>query len=176
VTAASRTGWALCVAARACALALASCAAAWPDERGVPVEVSYAENERAADAFRVALVAARAGTTLPEPTASPSRQTRIRQIADALQRGDTSAPRARDAARRWGERVFGRAVDAWVLDCTHGQAKMSLPGDLTSPPVLAIAYAASQFRPASRATVQCALIVVSARGGERVGPTSAAGP
>jgi len=158
------------------ALTLAACATAWPDERGVPVEVGYAENGRAAEAFRAALVAARAGTTLPEPTVSPSRQTRIRLIADALQRGDTSAPRARDAALRWGEKAFGRAVDAWVLDCTRGQAKMSLPGDLTSPPVLAIAYVASHFQPASRATVQCAIIVVSARGGEGVSLPSTAGP
>jgi hypothetical protein len=170
VTAPSRAGWAL-----ACACALASCAATWPDERGAPVPASLGDNARAAEAFRAALVAARAGTTLPEPTVTSNRQARVRQIADALQRGDISAGRARDAAQRWGETATRGAVDVWVLDCAAG-ARMRLPGGLTSPPVLALAFAASHFRPASLPTVQCAVIVVSARGGERVGQSPPGAP
>ena len=142
---------------------LSACATTWPDEPGASVPATYAENARAADTFRAALVAARAGTMLPEPTVTPSLQARIREIGTALQHGDASAERARATAQRWGQTAFGRAVEAWVLDCAAGP-RMRLPGGLTSPPVLAIAYTASHFRPRSFATVQCAIVVVSARG------------
>jgi hypothetical protein len=160
------------IALGVCVLAacgFAACAeTGWPDERGVAVPLSYAENVRAADAFLEALTAGRAGTTLAAPTVTPYFQQQIRQIAEALQRGELSASRAREEALRWGQAVYHRSVDAWVLDCRAG-SEMSLPGGLVGPPVVAIAYAASHFRPRSASAVQCAIVVVSARGAEHVG-------
>jgi hypothetical protein len=151
------------------ALALTACAATgWPDEPGVPVPMSYAANVRAADAFLDALTAARAGTTLPTPTVTPSLQQKVRLIAEFMQRGELSAAGAQREALRWGQSAYHRNVEAWVLDCGAG-AQMRLPRALSSPPVIAIAYAASHFQPRSRPSVECALVVISAGGSEQVG-------
>jgi hypothetical protein len=149
--------------------ALAACAETpWPDERGLAVPLSYADNLRATDAFLEALTAARVGKTLPEPTVTSQSQQQLRRLAEAMQRGELSAPRARQEARRWGQAVSHRAAEAWVLDCARGR-EMSLPSGLVGPPVLAIAFAASHFQPRSAATIQCAIVVVSATGVEHIG-------
>jgi hypothetical protein len=155
-------------------LALAACALAacaetpWLDEPGLAVPLSYADNVRATDAFLEALTAARAGKTLPEPTVTSQAQQQLRKLAEAMQRGELSAPRARQEARRWGQAVSHRTAEAWVLDCGRGR-EMSLPSSLVGPPVLSIAFAASHFQPRSAARIQCAIVVVSSSGVERVG-------
>ena len=154
------------------AVALGSCASTgWPDERGVPVPLSYAENAAAGQAFIEALTAARAGRPLPTPAVMPAFEPQLRTLAETLQRGECSAPGALDAVRRWGGKAYRRPVDAWILDCRDGP-RMSLPSALTAPPALAISYVASHFRPKSASAVQCGIVVVSARGGERVDPVS----
>jgi hypothetical protein len=153
-------------------VAFASCAStSWPDERGVPVPLSYAENATAGQAFIEALTAARAGTTLPAPTVMPAFEPQLRQLAETLQRGECSAPAALAAVRRWGQTAYRRPVEAWLLDCREG-SRMSLPRELTAAPVIAISYVASHFRPRSASAVQCAIVVVSARGSEHVAPVS----
>ena len=99
----------------------------------------------------------------------------MRRLTEALQRGESSAPRALADARRWGEAAYRRPVDAWALDCAAGPL-MNLPRGLTAPPALAISYAASHFRPRSSPHVQCAILVVSAIGTERVHGVSAGVP
>jgi len=159
----------------ACALGAACASSPWPDERGVAVPVSYAENARAVDAFLEALTAARAGTTLPAPRVTPRFEPRVRRIAEALQAGEASAPAALENARRWGAAAFGRPVEAWLFDCRPG-ARPSLPRALTSPPVVSIAFAAAHFRPRSWATEQCALVVVDTGGVEQVRAVGPAAP
>jgi hypothetical protein len=132
------------------------------------VLVSYADNARVSDTFIEALTASRAGTTLPAPRATPYFEARVRRIAEAMQTGEASAPTALDNARRWGAAAFHRPVEVWLLDC--GDTRF--PGALTSPPVVTIAYAAAHFRPRSSAMVQCAIVVVSTGGTERVAAVS----
>jgi hypothetical protein len=157
-------------------VALASCASTrWPDERGVPVPLSYAENATAGQAFLDALTAARAGTTLPTPTVMPSFEPQLRELAETLQRGECSAPAALAAVRRWGETASRRPFEAWLLDCGEGPP-MNLPRGLTAPPAIAISYVASHFRPRTASAVQCAIVVVSARGSEHVAPVSVGAP
>jgi hypothetical protein len=157
-------------------VALASCAStSWPDEPGVPVPLGYAENATAGQAFLEALTAARAGRTLPTPTVMPAFEPQLRQLAETLQRGECSAPAALAAVRSWGETAYRRPIEAWLLDCAEGP-RMSLPRGLTAPPAIAISYVASHFRPRSAPAVQCAIVVVSARGSEHVGPVSVGAP
>jgi hypothetical protein len=150
------------------AVGLTACAGTyWPDEGGVAVEVRSAQNARVEEAFLDALTLRRADTTLPVPATTPHLQRQLRELAEALQKGQLSADGAQREAQRWGRAVYHGEVEAWVLDCREGE-KMDVPATLTHRPTAVISFAAAHFRPRSLAEVQCAVIVVAASSAERV--------
>ncbi|HVV17062.1 MAG TPA: hypothetical protein VHH90_07645 [Polyangia bacterium] len=145
------------------ALALAACATSrWPDEPGKPVTVSQAANVDVADQFFSALTAARRAHGLSEPIVTPRNQSDIRNFAEDLQAGRTSAPGAQRAIEAWGRVAYHGPVESWLLDCTGGRA-VDLPPKLIEEPSAVLAYAAAQFRPASAPVDQCAVLVVARR-------------
>jgi hypothetical protein len=155
---------------------LAGCAGpGWPDERGVPVAASSAETNHAEDLFLETLTSRRAGTTLPMPAVAPQLQPKIRQIAEFMRQGILSAVGAEREALRWGAAAYHGDVEAWVLDCNKG-AEMALPRTLLDRPTAVITYAAAHFHPRSLASVQCAIILVAAKGGEHVSMPEMASP
>jgi hypothetical protein len=139
----------------------------WPDERGVPVEAGSAQTIQVEERFLETLTSRRVGTTLPTPVVTPHLQPKIRQIAEFMGQGVLSAAGAQREALRWGALAYRGDVEAWVLDCRKG-AGMALPRTLLVRPTAVISYAAAHFRPRSLASVQCAIVVVAAKGGERV--------
>jgi hypothetical protein len=144
-------------------MALAACATSrWPDEPGKPVTVSQAANVEVADQFMTALTAARRARGLPEPVVTPRNQGDIRNFADDLQAGRTSAPGAQRAIEAWGEKAYQGRVESWLLDCTGGRT-LELPPKLIEEPSAVVSYAAAQFRPASSSADQCAVLVVAHR-------------
>jgi hypothetical protein len=155
---------------------IVGCAGAgWPDEPGLPVPVSHVQNGRAAAVFHDALVARRAGKTVPEPLVTDSLQRWLRPIAERLQSGDASVGATLKMCRRWGRSAYHHDVDAWVLDCAQGR-DMWLPPELTTRPTAVISYAAATFRPRSLPNDQCAIVVVSANGSETVSMKSLSPP
>ncbi len=145
------------------ALALAACATSrWPDEPGKPVTAGQAPNVEVADQFLTALTAARTARGLPEPIVTPRNQTEVRRFAADLQEGRVSAPGAQRAIEAWGRTAYEGPVESWLVDCTGGRM-LELPEKLVSKPSAVMAYAAAQFRPASAATDQCAVLVVARR-------------
>lgn len=145
------------------ALALAACATSrWPDEPGKPVTVSQTANVDVADQFFSALTEARHARGLPEPIVTPRTQSEIRNFADDLQAGRTSAPGAQRAIEAWGRVAYHGPVESWLLDCTGGR-KVEIPPKLIEQPSAVVAYAAAQFRPASAPVDQCAVLVVARR-------------
>ncbi|HSS38177.1 MAG TPA: hypothetical protein VLT58_05360 [Polyangia bacterium] len=144
-------------------MALAACATSrWPDEPGKPVTVSQAANVEAADQFLTALTAARSARGLPEPVVTPRNQSDVRHFAEDLQAGRASAPAAQRAIEAWGRAKYEGPVESWLIDCTGGRA-LELPEKLVSEPSAVMAFAAAQFRPASAAADQCAVLVVARR-------------
>ncbi len=143
------------------ALALASgCATSrWADEPGKAVPVSRAANEEVADQFLNALTAARQANGLPAPVVTPRYQSEIRNFAEDLQSGKTSAPGAQRAIRSWGRAAFQTSVAAWALDCTA--SPQSIPEALVRVPAAVVSYAAAHFQPQSAASEQCAVLVIS---------------
>jgi hypothetical protein len=150
-------------------LASSGCAATpWPDEPGVPVALSQAQNVQAADTFLAALTARRRAGNLAAPVVTPRHQSDIRVFAEDLQAGKMSAPTALLTIERWGKVAYQRQVKGWVLDCGAG-ADMKIPDDLVEMPSAVISYAAAHFRPSSKPNDQCAILVVAVTGpGERV--------
>jgi hypothetical protein len=143
------------------ALALGGCASSrWADEPGKPVTTSQVGNVDAGDQFLTALAAARRARGLPEPVVTPRYQSEIRNFADDLQAGRTSAPGAQRAAQAWGRVAYQGPVDSWLVDCTPGQ-RQQIPAALLDSPSVVVSYAAAQFRPASAAADQCAVLVVA---------------
>ncbi len=93
---------------------------------------------------------------------TPRNQTDIRNFADDLQAGRTSAPGAQRAIEAWGAKAYQGHVESWLLDCTGGRAP-ELPPKLVEEPSAVVSYAAAQFRPTSAAVDQCAVLVVARR-------------
>lgn len=148
-------------------VATMACAAMpWPDEPGVPVEMSRAANVQAEDTFLARLTADRGAAGRTAPVVTPRYQSEIRVFADELQAGKTSAAEALRSIERWGRTAFQRDVGAWVVSCTGGG--MTLPSELVSLPSAVVAIAAAHFRPRSMTAEQCALLIVAVRGGESV--------
>ncbi|HVZ86317.1 MAG TPA: hypothetical protein VHG72_05070 [Polyangia bacterium] len=152
------------------ALSAFSCASTpWPEEPGVPVAVGLAANVDAGESFLSALTAARAAINLPAPIVTPRYQSDIRNFAEDLQAGKTSAEGARRAILAWAQAAYQRKVLAWALDCAAGR-NMPLPSGLTELPTAVISYAAAHFRPRSMAADQCAVLVVALTGTEAPPP------
>ncbi len=142
-----------------------SCASTpWPDEPGLPVAVGMAANVDADDAFLAALTAARAARGLPAPLVTPHYQSEIRNFADDLQAGKTSAAGAQRAIETWGRLAYQRPVATWLVDCGTG-LQPRIPAALAALPVAVVSYAAAHFRPRSLATDQCAILVAALTGG-----------
>jgi hypothetical protein len=142
------------------ALVLSGCATThWADEPGRSVPLSLAANEEAGDQFLTALTEARTANGLPAPVVTPRYQGEIRNFAEDLQSGKTSAPGAQRAITTWGRTAFQSKVAAWTLDCAG--AKPELPDELVSTPSAFLSFAAAHFRPQSSAAEQCAVLVVS---------------
>jgi hypothetical protein len=147
------------------ALALSCASNPWPDEPGVPVALGLAANVDAGDSFLTELTAARAARSLPAPLATPRYQSEIRNFADDLQAGKTSAAGARRAVESWGRVAYRRPVASWLVDCGAGQPPQ-IPSALAAMPSAVVAYAAAHFRPRSLAREQCAILVVALTGGD----------
>lgn len=146
----------------------AACASArWPDEPGTPVAVSRAANLQAAEDFFETLTARRRQENQPPPVPVARLQPALEKVAEALQRGELSAGRARDEAERVARDFYKRDVEAWVLDCAAGGG-MALPGALVSRATVAIGYAGAHFHPRSATADQCGLIVVAVTGAVEV--------
>ncbi len=141
-------------------LALSCATTPWPDEPGVPVELSLAANVDAGDAFLSALTAARHAQGLSAPIVTPRYQPDIRTFAQDLQAGRTSAAGAQRAIESWGRAAFRRPVETWVVDCGAGQPP-KLPASLVDRPAAVVFYAAAHFRPRSQPGEQCAVLVVA---------------
>jgi len=148
------------VAALSLALGLSCATTRWPDEPGVPVELSLAANVDAGDAFLSALTAARNAQGLSAPIVTPRYQPDIRTFAQDLQAGRTSAAGAQRAIETWGRTAFRRPVESWVVDCSAGQSA-KLPSSLVDRPAAVVFYAAAHFRPRSQGSDQCAVLVVA---------------
>ena len=147
------------------ALSLSCASTPWPDEPGLPVAVGLAANVDAGDSVLTALTAARATRSLPAPLVTPRYQSEIRNFAEDLQAGKTSAAGAQRAIERWGRAAYQRPVASWVIDCGSGQPPQ-IPSALAELPVAVISYAAAHFRPRSLAAEQCAVLVVALKGGD----------
>lgn len=149
-------------------LLLASCATMpWPDEPGVPVEVSQAANVDSGDTFLTALTDKRRAAGHSAPLVAPRYQADIRTFALDLQSGKISAAVAQKAIQAWGQTAYQRAVDPWVIDCGAG-SNMVLPAKLVDQQTSVLSYAAAHFRPRSMAAEQCAILVVSLTGNQPV--------
>jgi hypothetical protein len=149
-----------------CLALVLSCASnPWPDEPGLPVAVGLAANVDAGDAFLAALTAARAARSLPAPLATPRYQSEIRNFAEDLQSGKTSAAGAQRAIERWGRVAYRRPVASWLVDCGAGQPPQ-IPAALAELPSAVVSYAAAHFRPRSLARDQCAILVVALIGSD----------
>ena len=147
-------------------LLLSSCATLpWPDEPGVPVEVSQAANVDAGDTFLTALTEKRRVAGHPAPLIAPRYQADIRTFGLDLQSGKISAVTAQRAIQAWGQTAYQRAVDPWIIDCGAG-SNMVLPDKLVNQPTSVISYAAAHFRPRSMAAEQCAILAVSLTGNQ----------
>lgn len=155
---------ALRVAGVCLALALSCASNPWPDEPGLPVTVGLAANVDAGDAFLAALTAARSERSLPAPMVTPRYQSEIRNFAEDLQAGKTSAAGAQRAIERWGHAAYRRPVASWLLDCGAGQPPQ-IPSALAALPAAVISYAAAYFRPRSLPRDQCTILVVALTGG-----------
>jgi hypothetical protein len=131
----------------------------WADEPGKAVPVSLAANTEAGDQFLNKLTAARSAHGLGAPIVTPSYQTEVRNFADDLQSGKTSAPGAQRAITAWGRYTFQNRVDAWAIDC--GSQAADLPSELVKVQTAFISYAAAYFRPQSSASDQCAVLVIA---------------
>jgi hypothetical protein len=144
-----------------------SCASTipWPDEPGLPVAVGLAANVDAGDSFLTALTAARATRSLPAPLVTPRYQSEIRNFAEDLQAGKTSAAGARRAIESWGRVAYRRQVTSWVVDCGAGQPPQ-IPSALAELPTAVVSYSAAHFRPRSLASEQCAVLVVALNSGD----------
>lgn len=153
---ASRVLWS---AAGAClALSLGCASTPWPDEPGVPVALGRAANVDADDTFLTALTTARQAHGLPAPVVTPSYQSEIRNFAEDLQSGKTSAAGARRAIEAWGGVTYHHAVDSWLVDCASGAPQ--IPPALGELPTAVVSYATAHFRPRSLAADQCVVLVV----------------
>jgi hypothetical protein len=154
-------------------LALACAALPWPDEPGVPVEVSQASNVDAGDVFLAALTDRRRTAGRPAPLVASRYQADIRTFALDLQSGRISATVARRAIESWGQAAYGRTVESWAIDCAAGD-RMPIPPQLIELPSAVISYAAAHFRPRSLAQGpnQCAILTVALTGDEPVTPTA----
>ena len=150
----------------ATAATLACAALPWPDEPGIPVEMSRAANVQSEDTFLARLTADRGAAGRTAPVVTPRYQSEIRSFADDLQVGKISAAEALRSIERWGRAAFQRDVGAWVVSCTGGG--MTVPSELVSMPSAVVAIAAAHFRPRSMTAEQCALLIVAVRGGEAV--------
>jgi hypothetical protein len=149
-------------------LLLSSCATLpWPDEPGVPVEISQAANVDAGDAFLTALTEKRRVAGHPAPLVAPRYQADVRTFALDLQSGKISAVTAQHAIQAWGQTAYQRAVDPWIIDCGAG-SNMVLPDKLVNQPTSVISYAAAHFRPRSMPAEQCAILAVSLTGNQPV--------
>lgn len=145
-------------------LATSGCATTpWPDEPGVQVALSQAQNVQAADTFLATLTARRRAARLPAPVVTPRYQSEIRVFAEDLQAGKMSAPTALKTIERWGKVAYQRNVGAWLLDCAAGP-NMKIPDDLVEMPSAVISYAAAHFHPVSMSKDQCAILVVALKG------------
>jgi hypothetical protein len=146
-------------------LLVGACATSrWPDEPGKPVPVAMAENVEAADQFFDALTAARQQRGLAPAVTVPRYQSEIRNFADDLQQGKTSAPGAQRAIRTWGQLSFQAPVDTWLVDCGPGHPP-ELPDPLLSAPTVVLAYGAAHFHPTSAPADQCVVLVVARKSG-----------
>jgi hypothetical protein len=138
----------------------------WPDEPGVPVEMSRSANVQTEDTFLARLTVDRGAAGRTAPVVTPRYQSEIRAFAQDLQAGKISAAEARRSIERWGRAAFERDVGAWVVSCTGGS--MTVPTELTNMPSAVVSVAAAHFRPRSMTAEQCALLIVAVRGGESV--------
>jgi hypothetical protein len=155
------------------ALSLSCASTPWPDEPGLPVAVGLAANVDAGDSFLTALTTARAARSLPAPMVTPHYQSEIRNFAEDLQAGKTSAAGARRAIESWGRVAYQRQVTSWLIDCGP-PSPPQIPSALAELPVAVVSYAAGHFRPRSMAAEQCAVLVVALKGGaDQVPPTEA---
>jgi hypothetical protein len=145
------------------ALALGCGGTSWPDEPGVPVALSQADNVQAGDAFLDALSARRRAINLPEPIITPRYQAELRVIAEDLQGGKLSATGARQSAQDWGRKAYGQDVEIFVADCAAPGGAVP-PQRLVEMPAAVISYAAAHFRPRSLGRDQCAVLVVATVG------------
>ncbi len=154
-------------------LSLACATLPWPDEPGVPVEVSQSANVDAADTFLAALTDQRRTAGRPAPLVASRYQADIRTFALDLQSGKISATVARRAIESWGQAAYGRTVESWAIDC-GARDKMAIPANMIDLPSAVISYAAAHFRPRSLAQGpnQCAILVVALTGIEPVAPTA----
>jgi hypothetical protein len=147
------------VAALALALGAGCATTHWADEPGRSVPLSLAANEEMGDQFLNALTAARSANGLPAPVITPRYQSEIRNFAEDLQSGKTSAAGAQRAITAWGRNAFQSRVVAWALDC--GGPKPEIPDALATTPSAVVSYAAAYFRPQSSPADQCAVLVIS---------------
>ena len=155
------------------ALALSCASTPWPDEPGLPVAVGLAANVDAGDSFLTALTAARATRNLPAPLVTPHYQSEIRNFAEDLQAGKTSAAGARRAIESWGRVAYQRPVASWLIDCGPASTPQ-IPSALAELPIAVVSYAAGHFRPRSMAADQCAVLVVAlTSGGDQPPPAEA---
>jgi hypothetical protein len=139
-------------------LSLGCASTPWPDEPGVPVALGRAANVEADDSFLTALTTAREAHGLPAPLITPSYQSEIRNFAEDLQSGKTSAAGARRAIEAWGGVTYHHAVETWLVDCASGAPQ--IPSVLGELPTAVVSYAAAHFRPRSLAADQCVVLVV----------------
>jgi hypothetical protein len=148
-------------------VALGCSHARWPDEPGVPVELSLSQNADASDSFLVALTSRRHAANLPSPVSVPRYQDEIRAYAGDLQTGKISAAEAEREISIWGRARYAAEVRSYVLDCS-ARANMPIPRPLVELPTAVISYAPAQFRPRSMADVQCAILLVAVVGSQSV--------
>ena len=147
------------VAALALVLGAGCATTHWADEPGRAVPISLAANEEIGDQFLDALTAVRSANGLPAPVVTPRYQSEIRNFAEDLQSGKTSAAGAQRAITAWGRTAFQSRVMAWALDC--GGPKPEIPDALATIPSAVVSYAAAHFRPVSSPADQCAILVIS---------------
>ena len=105
--------------------AVACAATSWPDEPGIPVALTHAENLNAAESFLTALTARRKTANLSAPLVTPAYQSGIRVIAEDLQAGKVSAKQALASIETWGKddlRPRGRRLDPGLLGAGPDQA------------------------------------------------------
>ena len=159
------SGFVLRFAGLGLSLTLSCASTPWPDEPGLPVAVGLAANVDAGDSFLTALTAARAAHSLPAPLVAPHYQSEIRNFADDLQAGKTSAAGAQRAIESWGRVAYRRPVASWLVDCGAAQPRQ-IPSALAELPVAVVAYAAARFRPRSLAADQCVVLVVAPKSGD----------